>query len=55
MGQIKEVTLDFGFKSTNEKKKEVAKSKSGNYLFHKTILVYWFFNFFSFSKKYVDQ
>ena len=39
MGQIKEVALDFGFKSTSEKKKEVGKSKSGKYSFPKIILV----------------
>ena len=39
MGRIKEVTLDFGFKSTSEKKKEVGKSKSGKYSFPKIILV----------------
>ena len=39
MGLIKEVTLDFGFKSTSEKKKEVGKSKSGKYSFPKIILV----------------
>ena len=40
MGQFKEVALDFGFKSTSEKKKEVGKSKSGKYSFHKIILVH---------------
>ena len=40
MGQIKEVTLDFGFKSTSEKKKEVGKPKSGKYSFDKIILVH---------------
>ena len=39
MVQYKEVALDFGFKSTSESKKEVSKSKSGKYSFHKIILV----------------
>ena len=39
MVQYKEVALDFGFKTTSEKKKEVGKSKSGKYSFHKIILV----------------
>ena len=38
MGLVKEVALDFGFKSTSEKKKEVGKPKSGKYSFHKIIL-----------------
>ena len=38
MGQFKEVALDFGFKSTSEKKKEVG--KSGRYSFHKIILLH---------------
>ena len=39
MVQYKEVALDFGFKNTSEKKKEVGKSKSGKYSFHNIILV----------------
>ena len=51
MGQFKEVALDFGFKSTSEKKKEVGKSKSGKYSFHKIISVHeYVINFFNFSK-----
>ena len=38
MGLVKEVALDFGFKSTSEKKKDVGKPKSGKYSFHKIIL-----------------
>ena len=37
MSLYKEVALDFGFKSTSEKKKEVGKSKSGKYSFYKII------------------
>ena len=46
MSLYKEVALDFGFKSTSEKKKDVGKPKSGKYSFHKiSSFIINFFNF----------